>query len=164
MLRRTLPNFDVDNWTSELRTYAGLPAYEDKSVSDFQYRDEQGALTRMIFGGAIPDWLASSPEYFVEVKTTSGALGTPFHMSAAQIDLVSLALHCTQLLSCVLHMSGQARRFTRKNQIVDKLCIIFRVFNVHSALSFKIFPDPHQLFHIGALRVTSDVDVVAESS
>jgi hypothetical protein len=94
-----LPDFTAEeNWTSSLRSRAGFSKY-GREVSDFTYKDTQGALTRhllqMPHHYAVPEWLASAcsngnvPLYRLEVKsTTSQAHNTPFYMSGAQYRLV----------------------------------------------------------------------------
>ncbi|EJD42202.1 hypothetical protein AURDEDRAFT_152983 [Auricularia subglabra TFB-10046 SS5] len=56
LLKTSLPDFTYENWTSELRAYAGYPGLCGDSPSDFVYDDRQGILTRQLF----PEWPTSS--------------------------------------------------------------------------------------------------------
>ncbi|KAF2104912.1 hypothetical protein NA57DRAFT_51704 [Rhizodiscina lignyota] len=96
--RLSLPNFSGDiNWTSTLRTRAGFSAF-GREISDFTYRDTEGALTRymqqMRHPYPTPAWLntacdnGNAPLYRLEVKsTTSQDPTTQFYMSGNQYAL-----------------------------------------------------------------------------
>jgi hypothetical protein len=98
-----LPGFTgEENWTSSLRKRAGFSAF-GREVSDFTYKDTQGALTRyfqqMQHPYDVPGWLATAcedgnePLYRLEVKsTTKQDHATPFYMSGKQRELVSRTL------------------------------------------------------------------------
>ncbi|KAH7305596.1 putative heterokaryon incompatibility protein [Stachybotrys elegans] len=100
ILRDTLELTDFtgeDNWTSSLRNRAGFSSF-GREVSDFTYKDTEGALTRhflqMQHSNEAPDWLSTAcdngnmPLYRLEVKTTpSQDHRTAFYMSGRQYDL-----------------------------------------------------------------------------
>jgi hypothetical protein len=86
------------NWTSRLRTRAGFTSCRD-GPSDFEYRDNDGALTRqfreMQHPYTSPEWLntilddGSAPLYRLEVKSTSTQdATTALFMSPLQHSLV----------------------------------------------------------------------------
>lgn len=59
-------------------------------MADFQYVDNEGLLTRILFGDdKAGKWAAPWPTYHIEVKSTSDSEQTPFHMSARQLQMVS---------------------------------------------------------------------------
>lgn len=77
--RSRLPGFSHVNWTSEMCEFAGYPAFEGVSHSDFWYHDAQGVLTRELFPDT-PSFHGATPEYFIEVKSTSGTQNDRFFM------------------------------------------------------------------------------------
>lgn len=92
MLQHTLgPDFTEDNWTSELRGLVpGFSPYLGPSLSDFRYEDTSGILTNLWFGTKQKRaWKSDRwPTFHLEVKTTSGSVNEPFHMSSAQLQSV----------------------------------------------------------------------------
>jgi hypothetical protein len=82
-LRSRLQDFTYANWTSEMREFAEYPAFDGVSHADFQYHDSQGILTGELFPDT-PSFLGATPEYFIEVKSTSGAQGDHFFMRESQ--------------------------------------------------------------------------------
>ena len=100
-----LPAFSAEqNWTSCLRHYGGQHSrFSGIELSDLQYNDSQGILTRFLQLSchqtddfAAPAWLANLPSqgpgplYLIEVKsTTSFDHATPFFVSLAQYERVS---------------------------------------------------------------------------
>ncbi|KAJ6593332.1 hypothetical protein B0H19DRAFT_1246120 [Mycena capillaripes] len=90
-LRRILPNFTVENWTSELRgEVPEFSPFTSSSVADFRYSDTEGVLTSALFGDAKSlEWTNRWPEYHIEVKSTSDQEQAPFHLSARQLQLAS---------------------------------------------------------------------------
>jgi hypothetical protein len=91
----TLDEFSRDNWTSALsKKYDDDVTLDEES--DFYYHDVNGTLTNQLFGERESDW-QEYPEYFIEVKTTSGLADRPFYMSHKQVALVRLH-HMTMFL------------------------------------------------------------------
>lgn len=91
--------FDLSNWRSKIRGYAGiipqyahLRAWPEPETSDIVYNDESGALTRLMISLGFLNadhWSGKKPEYYIEVKCTTGECATPFIVSQKQVDLVS---------------------------------------------------------------------------
>jgi len=87
-----LPNFTVDNWTSELRNgIPDLPPFVGISYADFRYHDLTGELTRQLLPHQ-PEIHGATPEIFIEVKATTGTQDEIFHMSPLQLRYVSCSL------------------------------------------------------------------------
>jgi hypothetical protein len=78
-----LPGFTHANWTSEARESAGHPKFEGISHADFWYHDLQGVFTRELFPDK-PHFHGATPEYFIEVKSTSGPQGDRLFMHGSQ--------------------------------------------------------------------------------
>jgi hypothetical protein len=91
LLSNELPNFRPDNWTSELRgEVPGFESYPPGSLGDFTYHDNNGVLTALLYGKDRKEmWQDQWPIYYLEVKSTSGSAGEPFHMSKRQVEIVS---------------------------------------------------------------------------
>lgn len=94
------PSFNWSNWTSTIKShvlfhpeYFGKPEWPGRrEKSDLWYKDNDGALTRhLIRAGYLPGsvWSVATPEYFIEVKTTTGDYGDRFFMSSNQYRMVS---------------------------------------------------------------------------
>lgn len=67
-----------------------MEPYAGPSLADFKYTDCQGVLTGWLYGNETKEaWEDNWPTFHLEVKSTSGGEGEPFHMSKAQIDYVS---------------------------------------------------------------------------
>ncbi|KAJ7725654.1 hypothetical protein DFH07DRAFT_931477 [Mycena maculata] len=152
LLRKNLPDFTMDNWTSELRgEIPDFPPHSAGSMADFHYTDEQGVLTRTLFGEDIyKKWADHWPQYYLEVKSTSGQHQTvPFHMSSRQLELVCQA--------SLLTLGAQ-------DLIPTAVYVLVRVWKIRSqAPSFAFSPDPHCKVYTGGLKVISDVEVVLKT-
>ena len=67
----------------------GFKPFLGESKADFIYPDNEGVLTQMLFGtGLTEKWLNKWPTYYLEVKSSSSAADTPFHVSASQLRYV----------------------------------------------------------------------------
>lgn len=102
MLRHILgPDFTEANWTSELRgQLPGFPPYSGPSIADFCYADRKGILTNLWCGQEQKKaWKHCWPTFHVEVKTTSSVANEPFHMSAAQLNMVRTSISSACLLT-----------------------------------------------------------------
>lgn len=101
-----LPNFTEANWRSTIRgelarstRFADLANWVGRETADLVYKDETGELTRYLRDhseGSFPyqiredwDFQARPIEYYLEVKSTTGACGTRFYMSNGQYKRVS---------------------------------------------------------------------------
>ena len=92
----------MKNWESTIRNevnahenYAGLSAFTGRETSDIVYEDTSGAFTKILCDCHYLDptiWLNKTPEYLIEVKTTTTACEDPFYVSAAQYKLVRTIL------------------------------------------------------------------------
>ncbi|KAJ7032739.1 hypothetical protein C8F04DRAFT_645308 [Mycena alexandri] len=147
ILQKSLPNFALDNWTSELRgNMPGFSPYNSSSVADFRYSDTAGVLTRLLFGDVVRQkWAARWPEYHIEIKSTSDSRSEAFHMSAHQLQTAS--------------------HFTLPAQgIPAAVYVLVRVWNVRStSRSYSMHPDPHRLFYTGGVKIVSDVQAALVS-
>ncbi|UNI18105.1 hypothetical protein JDV02_004396 [Purpureocillium takamizusanense] len=143
--RLELPGWSHNNWQSRIRTYAkALPEYADmqawtaSETSDLVYDDIEGHFTDMLIGcGHLEEseWRGARPKYFLEVKTTTGPLETPFYVSGKQYRLMEQKHHAE-------HRS--------------ELYIILRVFCLNAtAIEMCVYIDPWQLKEDGALRFDS---------
>lgn len=76
--------------------YADMEEWRGSETSDITYSDVQSTLTKLLMEKgylARENWEGKLPEYFIEVKTTTGSCETPFYMSKAQYQRVSLPHH-----------------------------------------------------------------------
>lgn len=96
------PSFDWSNWTSTLNSYVLIhPEYRGqepwpgrRETSDLRYRDRDSLLTAHLIEAGYLDrnvWSQATPEYFIEVKTTTGDCGDRLFMSNNQYNMVSLS-------------------------------------------------------------------------
>jgi hypothetical protein len=86
-------DFNEKAWTSELRHVAGpdftiwKPKPWEKDTSDFNYFDDDRKLIDWLVrtGVEVPDiWQEQTPEFHIEVKTTTHSCNEPFHLSRLQ--------------------------------------------------------------------------------
>ena len=71
-----------------------MEEWHGRETSDITYWDVQSALTcELIEKGFLARnvWEGKRPNYFIEVKTTTSACDTPFYMSKAQYQRVSVS-------------------------------------------------------------------------
>jgi hypothetical protein len=94
------PSFDWSNWTSTINSHVLIhPEYFGRApwpgrreTSDLRYNDRERFLTRHLIRAGYLDgnvWSEATPEYFIEVKTTTGDCGDRFFMSSKQYRMVS---------------------------------------------------------------------------
>jgi len=94
------PSFNWSNWTSSINSYVLVhPEYFGRApwpgrreTSDIKYTDSGRFLTRHLIREGYLDrnvWSEATPEYFIEVKTTTGDCGDRFFMSSNQYRMVS---------------------------------------------------------------------------
>ncbi|KAH7102306.1 hypothetical protein BKA62DRAFT_699996 [Auriculariales sp. MPI-PUGE-AT-0066] len=139
LLQNQLPNFGAENWTSPLRVHAGYESFIGSEDADFEYADEQSVLTRMLFPKSI-ELFNATPNYFIEVKATSGSRSTPFTMYHRQLEQ---ALHTSQCQSV--------------EPTPSRIYVLFRVSNIGVGRSpdYTILANPHDLLSRGILRISS---------
>jgi hypothetical protein len=67
-----------------------------RETSDLLYRDARSVLTRYLINAGYLDenvWAGATPEYLIEVKTTTGNFDDRFYMSNKQFRLVGQHIH-----------------------------------------------------------------------
>ncbi len=73
--------------------YTDMDEWRGRETSDITYCDVQSKLTaELIEKGYLArnTWEGKHPNYFIEVKTTTGSCETPFYISKAQYQRVSV--------------------------------------------------------------------------
>ncbi|KAF7958935.1 hypothetical protein EAE96_002461 [Botrytis aclada] len=151
-----LPLFDLRNWRSTIRhrvtvhdDYKDMPRWSGSETSDIVYEDHDKILTSLLITKNYFNIeelagleFASSPTYYIEVKTTPGPLDNAFYCSQGQFDrMESMKL--------------------QPDKLVDEVYLIARVFNLGaSGIGFKLYVDPAGLRRKGQLRFAADKYVV----
>ncbi|TGO13902.1 hypothetical protein BTUL_0061g00190 [Botrytis tulipae] len=151
-----LPLFDLGNWRSTIRhrvtihnEYKYMPRWSGSETSDIVYEDHDKMLTSLLITNNYFNIeelarlrFASSPTYYVEVKTTPGPLDNAFYCSQGQFDrMESMKL--------------------QPDQLVSEVYLVSRVFNLGaSGMGFKLYVDPAGLRRKGQLKFTADKYVV----
>ena len=98
-LKHSSPPFTYQNWTSPFRKLAGFPSFTGEELADFVYHDESGVLTRLLFSSQ-PEYHNATPEYFIEVKATSGDQSNTFFMKRRQFLRVCGPLCVKPTVNC----------------------------------------------------------------
>lgn len=73
--------------------YADMESWDQRETADIVYDDVQGALTGWLIDCDYldsHDWQHARPQYYIEVKTTTGPSSHPFYMSKGQYRLVRM--------------------------------------------------------------------------
>src|ERR1700712_2601758 len=91
-----LSGFDESCWQSTIRhrvavhpEYQELPRWSGRETADIVYKDHESFLTDILIEKGYLNqlvWKGVSPTYYIEVKTTTGCLETPFFCSQGQMD------------------------------------------------------------------------------
>ncbi|KPM37949.1 hypothetical protein AK830_g8628 [Neonectria ditissima] len=133
-LKPKLPGFSRDNWESVVRHYAAAhPEYADLKMnhnfeqSDILYSDSKSVLTAAFIQRGYLDetWRGTTPDYYIEVKTTTRNLEKAFYMSSDQFDL--------------MQTMSQSQAYQEKKQ----LYVIFRVYGLNSGrVGVKVYANP----------------------
>ncbi|KAH6866261.1 hypothetical protein B0T10DRAFT_573711, partial [Thelonectria olida] len=145
-LNPALPGFGRPNWKSTIRDYKtiyddcnDMKPWGEKEEADIMYEDVTGAFTSLLAdSGYLGTWDAHTirqarPEYFIDVKSTTGPFETPFFMSKAQY-----------------RKSNRSRESSGTN--FARVYIIFRVYNLGQAsVGVKILVDPEGMRKRGEL-------------
>ena len=80
-----------------------MTPWAGKETADLVYNDTEGDLTAVLVGNGhlnFNEWHNARPKYYIEVKTTTGPLETPFFMSKYQfmrVSILTLTLHPSPL-------------------------------------------------------------------
>ncbi|KAJ5633677.1 hypothetical protein N7528_001519 [Penicillium herquei] len=141
-----LPDWSDSNWPSTIRRYVTLhPDYATmapwygRETADIVYDDTQGLFTALLIDHGYmeaSEWQAMRPKYFIEIKTTTGPLGTPFYMSKGQFERMG-----------TMHRSGGH----------SEVYLILRVFEIRgSSIGMRVYLDPEQLRLDGGLVFTGE--------
>lgn len=101
-LSPSLTMFSLVNWQSTIRDLVKFhPEYSQitrwpghRETADLVYDDGSGDLTRVLIERGYLDgsWEGCTPNFLLEVKTTTGPCETPFFMSKTQYERVSTVL------------------------------------------------------------------------
>lgn len=93
-----LTSFGYGDWRSKIRNevivhpkYANMRPWTEGETSDLVYKDNDSSLTRfLIVGGYLEAgiWAGAKPEYYIEVKTTTGEWNNQFFMNRKQYTMV----------------------------------------------------------------------------
>ncbi|KAJ6007726.1 hypothetical protein N7540_011702 [Penicillium herquei] len=141
-----LPGWSHSNWPSTIRRYvnihpdyAAMVPWYGRETADIVYDDIDGVLTAFLIDRGYMDaeeWETMRPKYFIEIKTTTGSLGTPFYMSNSQFQ----------------RMGNMHRRGGH-----SEVYMILRVFEIRgSSIGMRVYLDPEQLRLDGALVFTGE--------
>ena len=73
-----------------------MPAWEGSETADITYRDVRSVFTSLLIekGYLEEVWREARPNYFIEVKTTTGLCGDRFFLSTGQYSRVRDKLQC----------------------------------------------------------------------
>lgn len=157
--------FGIQNWTSNLRSLiSGFPSFNGDAPTDFTYADRTGALTGMWYGEDMKKaWHGRWPTYHMEVKSTTGAVGEPFHVSQRQLSAVRFPLP-SDIIGLVL-ISEQALKFTQRDldALPTDVFVLIRVWGLSTAGSepgFAVYCDLYRCLYRGELHFASDVHMM----
>ncbi|GFG16303.1 hypothetical protein IFM61392_09435 [Aspergillus lentulus] len=141
-----LTDWSYLNWQSTLRRYVTIhPDYSNmgpwygRETADIIYDDTEGDFTALLIDHGYLDaeeWWDKRPKYYIEVKTTTGPLRTPFYMSKHQYERMQ-AVH------------------NRSDH--SEVYMILRVFELHGDnIGMRVYLDPEQLRLDGGLLFTGE--------
>lgn len=101
-MKPPLTNWGEDNWQSTIRRFVTVhPDYSEmtpwygREKADINYNDVNGDFTALLIDRGYleaDEWAGKHPEYFIEVKTTTGPLEAPFYMSKHQYERVRVLI------------------------------------------------------------------------
>lgn len=75
--------------------YSTMRPWEGREIADIMYNDTSGVFTNLLISKGYLShaiWGGATPQYFIEVKTTTAACETPFYMSKAQYQKVGATI------------------------------------------------------------------------
>ena len=151
----SLPGFDLGCWQSTIRQrvavhdwHTGLARWNGSETTDIVYSDAESALTDILIrlgylgSGA---WSCRTPTYYIEVKTTMGALENPLFCGQPQVDLME---------QMQLPDLGPS----------DNVYLIARVFGLGSSkMGLHLYLDPAKLRKEGRLKFIASKYIVTPS-
>ncbi len=89
-----LPSFGRHNWKSTIRKeviihpkYSDMMAWFGPETADITYKDVGSSFTTLLIQGGYLDeavWRGARPQYFIEVKSTTGECNDRFFMNNSQ--------------------------------------------------------------------------------
>lgn len=164
-----LPEFTGEiNWTSSLRSRAAFPPC-GREVTDFEYEDTQGALTRqflhMQHPYATPAWLSTAcdnrifPLYRLEVKSTTSQDPTTTSMSGHQHEMVSFS-QVTQNVRIHFKLTmTKAKQLRVTSETPSEVYVILRISGLDALEDgaghrpkWRVYLDPYARSEEGLLR------------
>ncbi|KAH8800361.1 hypothetical protein F5884DRAFT_891279 [Xylogone sp. PMI_703] len=130
-----LPGFTLANWQSTIsyrvavhERYHDLERWSGPETADIVYEDQNSFLTELLIERGYLEnaiWGGHSPRYYIEVKTTTGSLETPFFCSQLQYEQMER-----------MQLNGAA----------NEVYLIMRVFSLGvSGMGLKVYMDPATL-------------------
>ncbi|CAG8933967.1 unnamed protein product [Penicillium salamii] len=142
----SLTNWSHRNWQSTIRhyvtihpDYATMVPWYGRETADIVYDDTESAFTSLLIDHGYlqaDEWEDKRPKYFIEVKTTTGPLGTPFYVSKRQFERMG-----------AMHERGDH----------SEVYLIFRVFDIRGPnIGMCVYFDPEQLRLDGELLFTGE--------
>jgi hypothetical protein len=118
-----------------------MPHWRGRETADIVYKDQNSSLTHLLIEKgylASETWNCRSPQYFIEVKTTTDSCDTAFYCSQPQYDRMEL-----------MQLSGTSPS--------DEVYLIARVFQLgDSGMGLKLYVDPATLRRDKELRFRAD--------
>ncbi|OQV07282.1 hypothetical protein CLAIMM_11737 [Cladophialophora immunda] len=148
-LNPSLPGFSRENWQSTIRSYvtshpeySTLHPWNGIETADITYADHDSTLTNLLIDKgylASDTWAGARLQYYIEVKTTTGACETPFYMSKRQYKMMQM----------YTNSNANSRR-------TENIYVIFRVFNLGTdSIGLKVLVDPESVRQRGELTFTA---------
>lgn len=141
-------------------TYANMSRWTGIETSDIIYSDVEGVLTDALIRNHHLDsdrWAGATPQYFIEVKTTVSACGTPFFMSNAQYERVCADTRNSTLANKLITL-WQMQNATLSAGNTSVIYVIFRVYQLdqgNQGPGLKVYVDPEALRLSGELNFTA---------
>ncbi|KAJ5721350.1 uncharacterized protein N7483_009284 [Penicillium malachiteum] len=140
----SLPDWSDLNWRSIIRQYvtihpdyARMALWHETETAEIVYNDTEGIFTALLIERGYMEageWKTMRPKYFMNIKTTTGPVGTPFYLSKNQFE----------------RMGNKNRRGGW-----SEVYLILRVFEIRgSSIGMRVYLDPDQLRMEGGLVST----------
>lgn len=139
--------------------YADIGHWPGPETADIVYLDKQSVLTELLIDKgylAQDQWRGLEPEYYIEVKSTTGACDTRFYMSKNQYQRVRIAvLHFCFILT-LLQMKDTSNGASGSiNQ--GRIYVVCRVFNLYKdSIGVQVYMDPDVMRRRGDLIFAAD--------